>query len=185
MKMLLVLLALATPLFAQVAPPPGTVATPPVTPTAAKPKPLAAGDKKFVKDALDSMFYELELTGKTKDRMKVEATKTVSNTIKGDLDKVWAEVADLASKHDEKIPTVLAGGDKQKAEKLGKVKDKFDSEFLKLAGSEAGKLAKTFETAAKSAADPDIKKVANTWAPTLKDHVTKIDAAEKEAAKSK
>ena len=178
MKTLLVLLALATPLFAQVAPPP-------VTPTAAKAKPLDSGDKKFVKDALDSMFYELELTGKTKDRMKVEATKTVSNTLKGDLDKVWADVAGIASAHDEKIPTALAGGDKGRAEKLGKTKDKFDSEFLKLAGSEAGKLAKTFESAAKSGSDPDVKKIAGTWLPTLKDHVTKIDAAEKEAAKSK
>ena len=179
MKSLVLLLAFATPLFAQL--------TPPATPgaTTAKAKPLGAIEKKFVKDALDSMFYELELTGKTRDKLKVEGAKTVASTVKGDLDKVWADVAGFASSNDEKIPTVLAGGDKQKADKLGKTKDKFDSEYLKLVGHEAAKLARTFEGAAKSSPNADIKKIAETWAPTLKEHVTKIDAAEKEAAKAK
>ena len=175
MKTLLLLLALAVPAFAQ------------VTPAATgKPKPLSAGDKKFVRDALDGMYFEMELAGKTKTGAKLEGTKTVANTLKTDLDKVWAEVSAVAGVHDEKIPTDLTGGDKSKSEKLGKAGDKFDKEFLKLVSHEADKLAKTFEAAAKSSAsDPEIKKIAETWLPTLKEHTSKIDIAEKEAAKTK
>ena len=155
------------------------------TTTAGKPKPLGAGDKKFIKDSLEGMYYVMELAGKAKTGAKIEGTKTESISLKADLDKVWADVAGLASNYNEKIPSELAGGDKGKADRLGKAGDKFDKEFFKLVNREVEKLAKTFENSAKSGQDPEVKKIAANWGPLLKEHVTKLDTAEKEAAKSK
>ena len=195
MKTLILLLALATPAFSQVTPATpagvsagtgGAGAGVGVGAGAGKAKALNAGDKKFVKDALDGMYYEMDLAGKAKTSAAIEGTKTVANTLKADLDKVWADVAGIASTYDEKIPMALAGGDKAKAEKLGKTTgSKFDKEFLKIVNHESDKLAKAFESAAKMGADPEVKRIAGQWAPTLKDHAAKIDAAEKEAAKAK
>ena len=193
MKKLILLLAIATPAFAQVTPATpsgfttqGTGSSAGVSATVtAKPKPLGAGDKKFIKDSLEGMYYVMDLAGKAKTAAKFEGTKTEAAALKGDLDKVWAEVAGLASNVGEKIPSELSGGDKGKAERLGKAGDKFDKEFFKIVNKEVEKLAKTFESAAKSAQDPEVKKIAATWEPTLKGHVAKLDTAEKEVAKAK
>ena len=194
MKKLLLLLVAAAPAFAQVTPATpsgfttgttGTAVGVTGTTTAAKPKPLGAGDKKFVKDSLEGMYFVMELAGKSKTGAKLEGTKTESNALKADLDKVWAEVAGFASNVGEKVPSELTGGDKGKAERLGKAGDKFDKEFFKLVNKEVEKLAKTFESAEKSGQDPEVKKIAANWSATLKGHVPKLDAAEKEAAKSK
>ena len=192
MKKLILLLIAATPAFAQVTPATpaggstGTAGTGVAGgATAGKPKPLSAGDKKFVKDSLDGMFYVMDLAGKAKTNAKIEGTKTEANALKGDLDKVWAEVATIASNNNEKIPTELTGGDKGKSDKLGKAGDKFDKEFFKIVNKEVEKLAKTFENSAKSGTDPEVKKAAGTWGALLKEHVTKLDSAEKEAAKAK
>ena len=193
MKKLLLLLVAAAPAFAQVTPATPSGFTTQATGTAAgvtatvtaKPKPLGAGDKKFVKDSLEGMYFVMELAGKSKTGAKLEGTKTESNALKADLDKVWAEVAGFASNVGEKVPSELTGGDKGKAERLGKAGDKFDKEFFKLVNKEVEKLAKVFENAGKSGQDPEIKKIATNWGAALKDHVAKLDAAEKEAAKSK
>ena len=194
--LLLLLLALATPAFAQVTPAtPGGFTTRAAgagasvgvagTTTAGKPKPLGAGDKKFIKDSLEGMYFVMELAGKAKTGAKIEGTKTEAHALKADLDKVWAEVAGLAGNNNEKIPTELTGSDKSKAEKLGKAGDKFDKEFFKIVNREVEKLAKTFESSAKSAQLPEVKTIAGNWEPTLKGHVAKLDQAEKEAAKGK
>ena len=196
MKKLLLLLVAATPAFAQVTPAApagtatgtagtGTAVGVAGTPAAAKPKPLGAGDKKFLKDSLEGMYFVMELAGKSKTSAKLEGTQTESNALKSDLDKVWADLAGFASNVGEKVPSELAGGDKGKAERLGKAGDKFDKEFFKLVNKEVEKLAKSFESAGKSGQDPEIKKIAMNWGAALKDHVAKLDAAEKEAAKGR
>lgn len=196
MKTLALLLALATPAFAQVTPAApggfttGTTGTTAegtgvaVTTPAAKPKPLGAGDKKFLKDSLEGMYFVMAAIGKTRTNGR-DATKTESTALKGDLDKVWAEVAGYASNANEKIPADLVGGDKGKIERLGKEKEKFDKEFFKLVNKEVEKLAKTFESYGKTGQIPELKTIATNWEPTLKAHVAKLDAAEKEVAKMK
>ena len=185
-KLILALLITASPAFAQAPaatepPAPGAAVTPP----AAKAKPLGVPEKKFIKDSLEGMFFVMELIGKTKTGAKVEVTKTESGALKADLDKVWAEVAGVASTNNEKIPTELAGGDKGKAERLGKEKDRFDKEFYKLVNKEVERLQRTFESYGKSGQVPEIKTIATNWEPTLKGHVKKLDAAEKEVSKAK
>ena len=181
-KLLLALLITAAPAFAQA---PAATEPPAATPPAAKAKPLGLPEKKFIKDSLEGMFFVMELVGKAKTGAKVEVTKTESAALKGDLDKVWAEVAGLASTNNEKIPSELTGGDKGKAERLGKEKEKFDKEFYKLVNKEVERLQRMFESYGKSGQVPEIKTIATNWEPTLKGHVKKLDEAEKEVAKAK
>jgi predicted outer membrane protein len=193
-KILILILSLALPAFAQVTPTTptkfgtraegaSTAAT--ATATTDKPKPLSAVDKKFVRDSLDSMYFLMEIIGRAKKEARVDATKQVANKVHGDLTKVWEEVAGVAGERGEKIPTALAGSDKSKAERLGKSGDRFDKDFFRLAGTEAAKLVRTFDSAAKSANEEAIKKIASTWAPTIKNDADELDKAEKEAAKAK
>lgn len=185
-KLLLALLLTTSPVFAQApaTPAAGGTETTPTTP-AAKPKPLGAGDKKFLKDSLEGMFFVLDLVGKTITGAKVEVTKTESNALKADLDKVWAEMASYAANNKEPVPASLVGGDKGKSEKLGKAGDKFDKEFYKIVNKEVEKLQKTFESYGKSGQAAELKTIATTWEPTLKGHVAKLDAAEKDVSKTK
>jgi putative membrane protein len=180
------LLFLPATLFAQAtttgATPPG--GTPGAGATTEKAKPIAPADKKFVKDAGESIYYELALAEKTKVKAGTDAVKKLGEKLNQDLKKVWEEVATFAQANNEKMPTELSGGDKSAAERLGKLDgEKFDKQFLSLISKEAKKLARVFD--AKSLQSPELKKVAENYGATLKNHVTEIDRAEKEASKAK
>lgn len=183
------LVAASASLFAQApastATPPG--ATPGTTSTAAagdKGKALAPADKKFVKDAGESLYYQLALVEKTKLKAGSEAVKKLGERMNDDLKKVWEELAAATQPLNEPLPTALAGGDKSAAERLNKLEgDRFDRQVLTLLSKESKRLARTFET--KSLQNAALKTLAANHGPTVKNHSNEIDKAEKEAAKTK
>ena len=163
-------------------PPAGTPGA--ATSTTEKAKPIAPADKKFVKDAGESLYYELALVEKTKVKAGTDAVKKLGEKLNQDLKKVWEEVATFAQTNNEKMPTELAGGDKSAAERLGKLDgEKFDKQFFTLISKEAKKLSRVFD--AKSLQSPELKKVAENYGATLKNHVNEIERAEKEASRAK
>jgi predicted outer membrane protein len=150
-----------------------------------KPKPLAAQDKKFIKDAGESVYYVLKLADMGK-KSKDTGTKGISDAINTDGTKIWEELATHAQKHDEKLPVELSASDKGTVERLGKVKEaKQDKQLLKELSKEVKKLVLTFETVGKSGQDVDIKALGEKWTPTLKKHLESADKAEAEAGKRK
>lgn len=188
-KFLSLLVAFTVPAIAQdapatTAPAPATTSTA-TTPTAGKPKPLSAGDKKFMKDSMEGMYYVMAIVGKVRNSARLEPTKTLGSKLKQDLDKVWADVGGFASERGETIPNDLAGADKSKSERLGKAGEKFDKEFTKIVSKEMDKLAKTFQTAEKSAQEPQIKEIAAKWSATLKEDAELADSTAKEVSKSR
>jgi predicted outer membrane protein len=54
-----------------------------------------------------------------------------------------------------------------------------------LLSKEAKRMAQTFETASKSAQDPEIKAFAEKWLAAVKKHSTDVDKAEDEIGKRK
>jgi len=162
-----------------------TTTAPPATGGAAKPKPLAQGDKTLLKNAADSMYFVINLCEKAKRGAKTETVKKLGEKMAGDLNKVWGELGGVATSNNEVLPSELKGADKSHAEKLGKAEtDKFDKMFLDDAGKEMKKLTRYMETGAKSAQNADLKKIAETWAPTIKGFSDEIDKTEKEVAKA-
>ena len=148
-------------------------------------KGLAAADKKFVKDAGEGLYYVIGLAEKAKTKAGTDGVKKLSEKLNAELNKVWAELATFSQATNEKLPTELSGGDKSKSERLGKQEgEKFDKEFLDLTSKELKKVARVFETASKSQ-NPEVKKLGDTWAAPLKNHVTEIEQAEKDASKAK
>ena len=171
-------LASGTPLPAT-----GTGIAPTAKSGADKPKPLGSTEKKFVKDSTDTMYLVLESVGKVKDSANSEATKKLGEKLKADLDKVWADVAGFATANGETLPSELKGADKSAIERLKKAeKEKWDKQFLNLAGREMKKLARVFD-AAKSLQNAELKGIAEKWKPAVAGYDAEINAVEKENAK--
>ena len=161
------------------APAPAPAAVAPATP-AAKPKPLAEPEKKFVKDAAEAHLIEQKLTSVAKAAAKSEGAKSVGAKISGDLTKSWEEFATVAMAKGAQLMTEIKASDKASAERMGKLEgERFDKEFLKDMGRETKKTAKIFETASKSLKDPELKAFAEKWLPTLKTHADEVEKAEK------
>lgn len=178
--------AVAASSFAQA---PGEGATATATATAKsseKPKPLAAGDKSFVKNSLETAYYVMSLTDKKMlDNVKSEDAKKAAQKLNGDLNKVWSELAPIATADGQKLPGAIAPSDKSKVDRLTKAQaDKYDKEWLKLLTKETKKLSTLFANAAKSQ-DAQIKKLAGDWATTIKLSDDDLEKAEKDAAKTK
>ena len=117
----IVLAASSSVAFAQATPatPAGTTTPPGSKPgSAAKPITLGTTDKKFLKDASESLYYELALLDKTKIKAGTDAVKKLGEKMNEDLKKVWDELAAFAQPNNEKMPTELSGGDKSAAERV-------------------------------------------------------------------
>ena len=175
--------------FAQ-APVPAT--TPPAATTATglggaaadKPKPIAPFDKKFIKDAGKSIFYELKLADEVKTGAKEEGTKKFGELVNRELNKAWEALSALAKEKGETLPAELSGGDKGAAERLKKTKDEaFDKFFFREFMKEAKGLERDFTSASKLAVDPDIKSFAVNYLAIVKGHVTDGEKAEKAVGK--
>jgi hypothetical protein len=129
--------------------------------------PLAAGDKKFVKDQTEGLYFVMELIGQSKTNAQTEPVKKLGEKAKADFDKVWGDVAGFATNNMEELPKELKGADKSAAERLKKAdKKNWDKEFLKTTGKEVKKMARAFKDA-KTLVSPDLKKIATDWGPIM------------------
>lgn len=159
-----------------------TTATTPAGATAGKP--LAAPEKSFLKNSGESLYFLLQLADAAKTKAGSVAVKTLGETLNDDLNKVWADLGEIANATNEKMPTALSGGDKSGVERLNKQEtEKFDRQFLTMVEKESKKLSSSFARGTKLT-HPELKAVAEKWATTLKGHETEIEKAAKEASKS-
>ena len=185
-----VLLALtSSAALAQAPAAPATPATP-ATPTApgaaaAAPKPLLPADKKFIKDAGKSIYYELQIAEFAKTGAASDATKKYAELVNKELNKAWETLGELAKAKGEPLPAELTGGDKGSAERLKKTKgDNFDKLFFREILKEAKGLERDFISAAKlTTGDPDIKTFASNYLAIVKGHVSDGENAEKASTK--
>ena len=187
------LLVLTSPaVFAQAPVPPATTPAVGATTTAPggaaaadKPKPLAPADKKFIKDAGKSIFYELELAAAAKTGATEEGTKKFGELVNTEMHKAWEALGTIAKAKGEILPTELTGGDKGSIERLKKIKgDNFDKLFFREFMKEAKGLERDFVSAAKFATgDPEIKNFATNYLAIVKGHVNDGERAEKTAGK--
>lgn len=164
----------------------GAIAQTPAT--EAKPKPLSSTDKSFVKNAGDAILLEqkyLALMAGPKMEMLEGTTKDDVEKINDDLKRMWAAVSALASLKTVELSQDLSKSDLAKVEKLGKEKpDKFGKEFFKDLSKETKKTAKLFESS-KTLQDADVKKFAEDWASTVKEHDVAAESGEKASGKKK
>ena len=183
------LLVLASPaVFAQAPATPAVGATttaPGGTAAADKPKPLAPPDKKFIKDAGKSIYFELQLADSAKTGATSDATKKFAELVNTEMHKAWEALGTIAKEKGEILPAELSGGDKGSAERLKKTKgENFDKLFFREFMKEAKGLERDFLSASKLATgDPDIKNFATNYLAIVKGHVNDGEKAEKASQK--
>jgi Domain of unknown function (DUF4142) len=177
----LVLTVLPTVVFAQAAPAEST--TPPAgtqaaTNAAEMAMSLTPADKKFIKDASESLYLEMAIVDIALRRNRpvgasVDAAKKLGDTLHPDLKKAWEELSTFAQSKNEKVRDELTGVDKREVEQLRSVDvEKFNKQVVALLGKETKKLAQTFES--KSIQHPVLKKIAASHSPTFKKHVNEV-----------
>jgi Domain of unknown function (DUF4142) len=145
--------------------------------------PLAPADKKFIKDASESLYLEMAIVDMALRRNRpvgasVDVAKKLGDKLHPDLKKVWEELSAFAQAKNEKVRDELAGVDKREVEQLRLVDvEKFNKQVVALLGKETKKLTQTFES--KSIQHPVLKKLAASNSPTLKNHVNEVAQAGK------
>lgn len=156
--------------------------------SSASKKMLSSVDKQFIKNTLESMYFQTQLAGKTR-RPQSEASPAAQKLgakMYSEMNKVWGDIATVATNHGEKLVNELSPSDKNAIKKLPKMDDpKFDKEYFEMMGKEAKKLVMEFEKGAKSVQNPSLKAAAEKWTPKLKEYAAEIEAAEKEASAKK
>ncbi len=155
--------------------------TPAATPAA---KPIPPADKKFLKDVAKSFYLEIQFAEYAKGNAKSEATKKYAVMVNTELNKAWEGLGEIAKAKGEMLPAELTGGDKGAFERFKKMKDDgVDKMYFREVLKEAKGVERDLTSASKTSADPAIKAFAAEYLPTVKNHVTEGEKAEKESNK--
>ena len=143
--------------------------------------PLAATDKKFIRDVTKDLHYELALVDKCLRKNRAVTVTSdpaleVGRKLHPELKKLWDELTAVAQLHNERVADQLTGNAENTVDRLRALNDqKFNKEVLTLLGKETKSLARTFQSF--STNHPGLKRILQTYAPQLKEHVTAVDSA--------
>jgi hypothetical protein len=141
-------------------------------------KPLTPADKKFIKDASESIYVEMAIVDIALRRNRpvgasVDSAKKLGDRLQPDLKKAWDELSTFAQAKNEKVRDELSGVEKREVEQLRSVDvDKFNKQVVALLAKETKKLEQLFE--AQSMQHPVLKKIAESHAPAFKQHVEEV-----------
>ena len=151
-------------------------------------KPLGSSDRKFIKDAGEQVLAVTHLVEMTRHgELGSPELKKLNAAIKTDFDKVWGELGSVAQARKVDLPkTEVTGNEKTLLAKLRKMDvAKFDKAFLKALDKEMKKTSQVFEAAEKTVQEPELKTVAATWSPKVKEYAAQVATSEEEASKRK
>ncbi len=158
----------------------GTTAT---TSTAA---PLTSKDKGFVTSAAKGGTTEVELAQDAVSHATNPDVKAFAQKIIEDHTKANTELAQLAAGKGVTMPTETDARLKEAKERLEKLTGKtFDQAFVRQMVEDHKSTIKLFEDESKAAADPDVKKFAESTLPTLREHLKTAEGLEKTVGKKK
>jgi putative membrane protein len=134
---------------------------------------LASGDQKALKDMAMANMAEVEAGKMALQKSQNAEVKAFAQQMVDDHGKGLDEVKKVASAKNLTLPTELDAKHKAMAKKLEALSgDKFDREYMELAGVKSHKEAKAIVTKAQSGAkDADVKGVAAKMQPTIDQHM--------------
>jgi predicted outer membrane protein len=145
--------------------------------------PLTPADKKFIKEASESLYLEMAIVDIALRRNRPvgatsDAAKNLGDKLQPELKKTWEELSTFAQSKKEKLRDELTGVDKREVEQLRSLDiDKFNKQVVALLGKETKKLAQIFES--KSMQHPVLKKFAEEHLPAFKSHLNDVAPAGK------
>ncbi len=139
-------------------------------------------------DAGKSLLYQVQLF--TLAKPAITDPKSPAGTFRdrtgGNLNKASESLKKFAQARGEILPTELTGTEKTSADHLGKLAgDKFEKPWAADVAKDLKRLSQAFETASKSAQDPELKTWAGNYAPTVRAALSSAEDLEKGLAKKK
>lgn len=151
-------------------------------------KSLPESDKHFIREAGDGMLALqrlAEITGS--GSAATPAIDALSTKLNDEAVSQWGELSSIAEAHNIEMPKVEpSSADKREMEKLKKVDPKkFGKEYMKVLNKELKKLDLAYDSAAKSAQDPELKAFITKWASAVKADVAEAKIVETDTAKAK
>jgi putative membrane protein len=133
---------------------------------------LSRGDRKFIEEAAQGGMAEVQLGKLAEQKAASDQVKQFGKKMADDHQKANEQLKKIAANKGVDLPNDLSSSDRREYDKLQKKSGAdFDREYMKEMVSDHKKDVKDFESAAKSANDPDIKNFASTTLPTLHQHL--------------
>lgn len=183
---LVLFLSLSARLVVQAQSPASPVAAPGLN---QKPKSLSASDKTLLNNSMESVYLLLSLVDwQAYGLLDGSATGTVEyvKSAGKDFNAFWGELSGVGMTNGLQVPVALAGGDKSKLARLKKETGaRYEKGLLEWISKEIHHLSAVLATAEKTAADPEIKQLAQKWAPVVKAQGEAAEKAEKLLGKAK
>jgi len=138
---------------------------------------LSSQDQKFLTDAALGGMMEVELGRWAAQKGTSEGVKQFGRRMVDDHSKANTELASLATNKGITLPTALDEKHQAEVLKITRLQGAdFERAYIKMMLSDHKKDVSEFEKQSTKAADADIKTFAGTTLPTLKEHLTMIQA---------
>ena len=136
-------------------------------------------DQTFVTKAAAGGMAEVELGKLAQQHAASDQVKQFGSKMAADHQKANEQLKKIAAAKGINLPADMSSSDRREFDKLSKKTGAdFDHEYMKEMVSDHKKDVKEFQSAAKSAADPEIKNFASSTLPTLQQHLDMAQQAE-------
>jgi putative membrane protein len=145
---------------------------------AAGPSNLDKADRDFIEKAAAGGMLEVAWGKLAETKSENADVKSYATTLQKDHGAANEELTTLAQKKGVVLPTTLPAKEQKELDKLSKAKH-FDEDFTEENVKDHKKDVKDFESAAKSAKDPDVKAFAAKTLPTLQAHLQRAEQLHK------
>ncbi|HEY3897484.1 MAG TPA: hypothetical protein VGM54_02670 [Chthoniobacter sp.] len=146
---------------------------------AAPAQPLAMNDQTYLRAAIKSLYYQVQLATAAKSLGDLNLARLRDETTKN-LGAAMQSITKIAQAHGEKVPTEVSGTDKVDYDRVIKAKpDKLAKEWTDALAKEAKHLDHETATAEKTVQDPDLKTFITNYGPSIRATFTSADAADK------
>jgi putative membrane protein len=146
---------------------------------------VSKDDASFMKEAAEGGMMEVQLGKLAGEKASSKQVKEFGQRMLQDHSKANEALKKLAANKGVKLPTTLEGKHKSAVDRLSKLSgDEFDREYMRLMVDDHKEDVEKFESQAKKADDPDVKKFASQHAPILKKHLELAQSARKQVASS-
>jgi putative membrane protein len=140
---------------------------------------LSRSDRKFVEEAAQGGMAEVELGKLAQQRAASDQVKQFGSKMASDHQKANEQLKKIAAAKGINLPADMSSSDRREYDKLQKKSGAdFDREYMKEMVADHKTDVKDFQSAAKSANDPDIKSFASSTLPTLQQHLDMAQSAE-------
>ena len=140
---------------------------------------LSRSDRKFVEEAAQGGMAEVELGKLAEQHAASDRVKQFGRKMTTDHQKANEQLKKIAAAKGINLPADMSSGDRREFDKLQKKTGAdFDREYMKDMVSDHKKDMKDFQSAAKSAEDPEIKNFASSTLPTLQQHLEMAQSTE-------